>query len=142
MEHHSPREQRPDHDKTNGDLDNAWAQYQVHIRPEHLADAEALYREEAGAFLVYLDCYYLDEHPDDIRADFTSIYAGSYPDRETWAQDVIEVLDWNAALRRALQDASIPPDLVAWRPDALIGFAESMGFRLHESRGRVHVFHE
>lgn len=142
MERHAPHEHHPDHDTASGDLDSSWAQYRALIRPEHLADAEALYREEPGAFLVYLDRYYLDEQPDDIRADFTSIYAGTYPDRAAWTQDVIEVLGWDAALRRALQDASIPPDLVAWRPDALLGFAESMGFRLYEARGQVHVFHE
>jgi len=141
MERRSPHESHPDYGTASGEAAE-WAQYHALIRPEHLADAEALYREEPGAFLVYLDSYYLDELPEDIRADFTSIYAGSYPDRAAWAQDVIEVLGWDAALRRALQDASIPPDLVAWRPEALIGFAESLGFRLYEAGGRIHVFHE
>jgi hypothetical protein len=142
MERHSPHESHPDHDETNRAEATEWAQYRALIRPEHLVEAEALYHEEPGAFLVYLDSYYLDEHPEDIRADFASIYAGSYPDRVTWAKDVIEVLGWDAALRRALQDASIPPDLLAWQPEALIGFAESLGFRLYEARSRVHVFHE
>lgn len=142
MERHSPHESHPDHDETNRAEATEWAQYRALIRPEHHADAESLYREDPGAFLVYLDSYYLAERPDDIRADFTSIYAGSYPDREAWAQDVIEVLGWDAALRRALQDASIPRDLLAWRREALVGFAESMGFRLHEAGGRIHVFHE
>lgn len=142
MENNTPQEHRPENNRDDSEHDATWQRWKASVLPEHHEEAQALYDGQPGALLVYLDNYYLDEQPADIRADFTSIYTGSYPDRAAWATEIIEVLGWDAELRRAVQDAGIPDNAVAWQAEALLDFAQSMGFTVHEYGGEVHVFHE
>lgn len=139
MEDHTPDERAPAWDP---ETEAAWQDWRPRITPQHQDAAWKLYMDDPDAFLVYLDHYYMDEHPEDIRADLESIFFGSYDTREAWAQEVIEVLGWDAALRQALQAASIPEEAVAWRPEVLLEHAASMGFRFYSRGGRIHVFAE
>ena len=135
----SPSNHQAEHEPQTGAIE---AQDQRLPRPttrHERRTLEVLEDTHGDAFRAYLTNVWDGARIEHIENEFTNLYWGSYPDRKTFIDSVIEGLGWKDGYDDLVERSGIPPGCLYWNyPLLLVRVQED--YELLDEGGSVHVF--
>ena len=103
---------------------------------DRLRRLEARHGAAAAAYLSLPD---VDPYRESVVDDFTGVFLGEYPDRETLINSELEALGWDERLKHMIACHDIPDGMLVWSwPEVWKVIAEQ--YDVIEQGGKLYVF--